>query len=116
MLSVDLEGGSDAHSGLGDFRDALNRAGDGPDVRSGLSGLPARVQIRGLLRMPLHVAASVQHVGIGPRRPVRGQSIFCERGRARETTLSPASPRLLDMILRRLVWCHLVGLDHRTIL
>ena len=66
--------------------------------------------------LKVHVAASVQHVGIGPRRRVRGQSIFCERGRARETTLSPASSRLLDMILWRLVWCHPVGLDHRTIL
>ena len=55
-------------------------------------------------------------VGIGPRGPVRHQSIFCEQGRARETTLSPASSRLLDMILRRLVCRHLVGLDHRTIL
>jgi hypothetical protein len=55
-----IEGGSDAHSGLGDFRDALNGASDGPDVRSGLSGLPARVQRGGqLLRMQLHVAASV---------------------------------------------------------
>src|ERR1700732_4499046 len=78
MLSRLSRGGSDAHSGLGDFRDALNRAGDGPDVRSGLSGLPARVQIWGLLRMQIHVAASVQHVGIGPRRRVRGQSILCQ--------------------------------------
>jgi len=39
--------------------------------------------------MPLHVAASVQRVGIGPRRPVRHQSIFCERASARGTTLSP---------------------------
>jgi len=34
---VNAEGGSDAHSGLGDFggRDGLNRAGGLPDVRSG---------------------------------------------------------------------------------
>jgi hypothetical protein len=48
----------------------LRRAGGGPDVRSGLSGLPARVPGQ-LLRMSLHVAASVQRVGIGPRGRVR---------------------------------------------
>ena len=77
------EGGSDAHSGFGDFdvRDGFDGgACSGPDVRSDLSGLPARVQPGGqLLRMPLHVPASVQRVGIGPLRPVRYQSIFCER-------------------------------------
>jgi hypothetical protein len=58
-------------------------------------GLPARVPKLGrqLLRMRLYVAASVQRVGIGPRRPVRHQSLFRGRGRARE--LSAASPRLL---------------------
>jgi hypothetical protein len=78
------QGGSDAHSDLGDFgdRDGLNRAGGGPDVRSGLSGLPEPVQ---LLRMPLRVAASVQRVGIGPRGTVRHQSIFCERASTKET-------------------------------
>ena len=65
----------------------------GPDVRSGLSGLPACVRPGGrLLRMPLHVAASVQRVGIGPRGTVRHQSIF--RGRARARGLSAASPGL----------------------
>jgi hypothetical protein len=90
------QGGSDAHSGLGNFgdRDDLNRASGGPDIRSGLSGLPSRVGTGQLLRMPLHVAASVQRVGIGPRRPVRHQSIFCERATARGTTLSP---RLLEL-------------------
>jgi hypothetical protein len=43
----------------------------------------------------LHVAASVQLVGIGPRGTVRHQSIFRERGRARG--LSAASPRLLKL-------------------
>jgi hypothetical protein len=33
--------------------------------------------------MPLHVAASVQRVGIGPRGTVRYQSIFRERASAR---------------------------------
>ena len=89
------EGVSDAHSGLGDFgdRDGLNRAGGGPDVRSGLSGLPAQVRTGHLLRMPLHVAASVQRVGIGPRGTVRHQSIF--RGLFRARGLSAASSRLL---------------------
>jgi hypothetical protein len=63
----------------------------------GLSGLPARVRTGHLLRMPLHVAASVQRVGIGPRGTVRHQSIFRGRGRARG--LSAASPRLLKLIL-----------------
>ena len=38
LNGADTPGGiSDAHSGLGDFgdRDGLNRAGGGPDVRSG---------------------------------------------------------------------------------
>ena len=52
-----------------------------------------------LLRMPLHVAASVQRVGIGPRRPVRHQSISCERASARG--LLAASPRLLRLILEQ---------------
>jgi hypothetical protein len=83
---------------LGDFddRDGLNRASGGPDVRSGLSCLPARVRPRGqLLPMPLHVAASVQRVGIGPGRPVRHQSIFRDHASARGTALSP---RLLNIV------------------
>ena len=75
-------------------RDGLNRASGRPDVRSGLSGLPSR---EGGLRMPLHVAASVQRVGIGPRGTVFHQSIFCERASARG--LLAASPRLLRLIL-----------------
>jgi hypothetical protein len=91
-IAINAQGGSDARSGLCDFddRDTLNRSGGGPDVRSGLSGLPARVYPGGqLLRMPLHVAATVQRVGLGPRRRMRHQSIFCERASARATTLSP---------------------------
>src|ERR1700730_10784740 len=45
------EGGSDAHSGFGDFddRDGFDSGtGSGPDLRSGLSGLPA---VGPLLRM-----------------------------------------------------------------
>src|SRR5258705_13031753 len=48
--------------------------------------------------MPLHVAASVQRVGIGPRRPVRHQSIFCERANIRGTTLPAGSPGLLEVL------------------
>jgi len=42
-VNAELQGGSDARSGLGDFgdRDGLNRVGRSPDVQSGLSGLPA---------------------------------------------------------------------------
>src|SRR5882757_946889 len=100
---VYLEGGSDAHSGFGDFDDCDGFDGgtrSGPDVRSGLSSLPACLPAVGgqLLRMPLHVAASVQRVGIGPRRPVRHQSIFCERANIRGTTLPAVSPGLLDVL------------------
>src|ERR1700730_10464149 len=99
------EGGSDAYSGSGDVDggDGLDGGtGSGPDVRSGLSGLPACVHPGGqLLRMPLHVAASVQRVGIGPRGTVRHPYIFRERGRAH--WVSAASPRLLKLsLLRRL--------------
>jgi hypothetical protein len=100
------KGDSDAHSGLGDFgdRDGLNRVGGGPEVRSGLSGLPARVQpgVGGrLLRMQLHVAVSVQRVGIGLLGTVPQQSIFRERASAcGGNTLPASSPRLL--ILRPL--------------
>ena len=54
------------HSVLGDFsdRDGLNRAGGSPDVRSGLSGLLTYFRPDPVLRMPLHIAASVQRVGI----------------------------------------------------
>jgi len=40
---VNADGGSDAISGFGD-RDSLDRTGGSPDLRSGLSGLPARVR------------------------------------------------------------------------
>ena len=80
-------------------RDNLNRAGGRPDLRSGLSGLPARVRPSQLLRMPLHVAASVQRVGIGPLGTVRHQSIFCRR--ARDRGLSAASPGLLRLPEKR---------------
>jgi hypothetical protein len=96
LPATNSHGGSDAYSGLGDFgdRDGLDRAGGGPDVRSGLSGLPARVgHGSGLLRMQLHVAAPVQRVGIGPRGWVHHQSVFCGHGIARR--LSEASPHLL---------------------
>ena len=49
-----------------------------------------------LLRLQLHVAASVQRVGIGPRGTVRHQSLFRGRGRAPGATLSAASSRLLN--------------------
>ena len=39
--------------------------------------------------MQLHVAASVQRVGIGPRRPVRHQSIFRERGKRNNQLVVP---------------------------
>ncbi len=91
-------GDSDAHFGLGDFgdRDDLNRAGHRSDVRSGLSGLPACVRPGNqLLRMPLHVAASVQRVGIGAPCPMRRQSILLKRRRSRR--LSATSPHLLKL-------------------
>jgi hypothetical protein len=86
----------------------IEMPGGGPEVRSGLPGLSARVRTDGvqLLRLQLHVAASVQRVGIGPRGTVRHQSIFRGRGRAPGTTLSATSSRLLNMILRRACPCH----------
>src|SRR5450631_4888875 len=89
-----LKGGSDAHSGFGDFDDCDGFDGGartGPDLRSGLPGLSAQVRNGGipLLRLQLHVAASVQCIGIGSGGTVRHQSLFCWRG------LSAASPRLL---------------------
>jgi hypothetical protein len=51
--------------------------------------LPVRVQGSELLRMPLHVAAPVQRVGIGARGWVRHQSVFCGHASASGTTLSP---------------------------
>src|SRR5258705_408066 len=61
-----------------------------------LSGLLVRFRRKGgLHRMRLSLAGAVQPVGIGPRRPVRHQSIFCERAGAGGRTLSTASPRLL---------------------
>ena len=47
------------------------------------------------LRLQLHVAISVQRVGIGPYGTVLHQSIFCERASARR--LLAASPRLLKL-------------------
>ena len=44
------------------------------------------------------MSAVVQRVGIGPRRPVRHQSIFCERANIGGTTLSAVSPGLLDVL------------------
>ena len=92
---MNAEGGSDAHSGFGDFdhRDGFDvGACSGADVRSGLSCLAACLQGQ-LLRMQLHVAATVQRVGIGTRGTVYHQSIFRERARAR--ALLVASPGLL---------------------
>jgi hypothetical protein len=99
---VYLEGGSDAHSGFGHFDDCDvfdGGARTGPDLRSGLSGLPACLPVGGvpLLRLQLHLAASVQCVGIGPLGRVRHQSIFCWRGRT-PRGLSAASPRLLKRL------------------
>jgi hypothetical protein len=69
--------------GIVSNRDSLYRAGGRPDVRSGLSGLPARVRPDQLLRMPLtrrclratrrhqaarHSASSI-HISRAPKRP-----------------------------------------------
>src|ERR1700730_2021837 len=61
--------------------------------------------------MRLYLTGTVRSIGIGPRRPVHHQSIFCERASAPGTTLPGASSHLLNIILRRLVRCHLVGMD-----
>src|ERR1700739_1519943 len=98
LPATNSQGGSDAYSGLGDFgdRDGLNRTGGGPDVRSGLSGLPARVdQWSEQLRVQLHVATPVRAVGIGPRGWGRHKSVFCGHTSARR--LLEGSPRLLKL-------------------
>jgi hypothetical protein len=89
----DFRGGSNAYSSLGGYGDGriLNGAGGGSDVRSCLSGLPARVHTGGhLLRMQLYLATSVQRVGVGPCRTVCHQSIFRERTNA-HGTISPVA-------------------------
>jgi hypothetical protein len=103
------EGDSDAHAGFGGF---CNRDGvrgwpsNGPNVRPRLSGLPARVWTRHLLRMSLYIVTSVQCVGIGPRGTMRAQSIYRERGRVGGTTLPAAPPSLLIYSERNLVTPH----------
>src|ERR1700681_3091534 len=100
IAAVSPNGDFDAHIGSGDAsnRDGdVDRAGTGPDLRPELSGLPARVRTNRLqlLRVPLHVAASVQSVGIGSRRPMRGQSVLRERGPGAVGTAHLPASRLL---------------------
>jgi len=85
-----LKGDSNAHSGFGDFDDCDGfgiAIGSRPDLRPGLSGLPTSLYWleRFLLRVRLYLAGTVRMVGIGPGRPVRGQSILCQTRSAQKT-------------------------------
>jgi hypothetical protein len=94
-------GGSDAHFGTGDSDHGYGLGGgtsSGPDLRSRLPGLPARLQTVGVLPMHLYLAGAVRPVGIWPRRHVRHQSVFCRHATALGAR-SAASPRLLKLIL-----------------
>jgi hypothetical protein len=89
------EGNTDARSGSGasgDLSGFGSRAGPGPDLRSEISGLPARIRSHHLLRMLLHDAGPVRRVGIGPRGPVRAQPVCRERLRRAATAATPPAP------------------------
>src|SRR5437868_4712250 len=45
--------------------------------------------------MRLYLAGAVRSVGVGPRRSVHHQSIFCEGASAHRTTLSPRGTAIL---------------------
>src|SRR6266540_3465598 len=79
IAAANPEGDSDAHSGFSNFsnRSCLGSGtGAGTDLRSQLSGLPACLWQDQLLRMQLYLAASMQHVGVGPFGAMRDQSVF----------------------------------------
>ena len=67
-------------TGLAGRHDLVCRACTGSDLRSKLPGLPSDLRRHGalLLRMQLHFVGPVRGVGVGPIRPVRGQSILCQ--------------------------------------
>jgi len=67
-------------TGLAGRHDLVCRACTGSDLRSKLPGLPSDLRRYGalLLRMRLHFDGPVRGVGVGPIRPVRGQSILCQ--------------------------------------
>ena len=78
---------------FGDFGDrngVSSLAGGGPNIRPGLSGLPACVGTSQLLRLPLYIVTSVQRLSIRARGAVRHQSVFRERGRAGGASLPAA--------------------------
>jgi len=64
-------------------------SGPGPDLRSGLSGLPAGLrQRRRLHLLPLHLDGAMRPDGVGPPGPVYRQSLFCRRTNAAGISLS----------------------------
>src|SRR5438876_3270340 len=99
-----IDGNSDANSGYGDDhgRGGFDGgSGPGPDLRSGLSRLPAGLrQRRRLHLLPLHLDGAVCPDGVGPPGPVHRQSLFCRRTNAAGISLSAASPNLLEFSIR----------------
>ena len=97
-LSSDMssirEGGKDASSRFGNSggRNDVRRWARGcPNLLAGLSGLPARVRPGHLLRMPLHIAGTVQRFSVWASGSVCAQPLRGERGTSTGATL-PAIP------------------------
>src|SRR5947208_3434940 len=74
--------------------------GGGPNLRSRLCGLPARIRTDHLLRVPLYVACSVQRVGIRACGAMRTQSVFRDRASAGATSLPAVSPDLFIKLIQ----------------
>jgi hypothetical protein len=93
------ERGADAHPDVADGDRGSGFAGSarsGPDLRPGLSGLPADLSglERLLLRMRLDLTATMQCLGIRPRRAMRRQPVL-HRAQSSAPERPAAPPRLL---------------------
>ena len=81
------EGDSDAYCRLWPlWRWAPSRSPHRHRPRPTVSSYPVCLHVYGpghLLRVQLHLAASMQRVGFGPLRAMRDQSLFCERAEDR---------------------------------
>ena len=86
-------------SGFGNSRnrsDFGGSSGTGPDIRRGISGLPACLRPDHLLRVQLYVAASMQRVGLGPLGAMRRQSLL---GKCVSGSAHTQARRLLSAVL-----------------
>lgn len=100
-----LEGSSDAHrcpdDSYGRIRPCLSN-GPRSNLRSVFSGLSACLWPGDLLRVPLHLTAAMQRLGIRPRGAMRHQSVLCvRRVRAAEAACRAAIRRETPIILKR---------------